>query len=501
MARKTFTNSTLEQTTGPSQPSGSSVRTSEAPGSQGTNSVHGTWSSEGEAGRHCRTKVERNGTLNPPLVQPRLERIAEQAREHPEWKFYTLAHHLDVALLERAFWSLNPRSAAGVDRVTWQQYQRELELNLEDFHERLVNKTYRPQVVVRRWIPKSDGKKFRPLGIPALEDKIVAKAVALLLEQIYEQDFYDFSYGFRPGRSCHKASHDLRQGLLNQGVRYVIDCDVRSFFDNLQHDQLLAILRERVTDGRLLELIEMWLTAGIMDDRELVFPEKGSAQGSVISPLLANVYLHEVLDKWFAEVVAAHCRGSVLLIRYADDFIIGCRNEEDARRIMDALPKRFAKFGLEVNAEKTKLVRFTPPRRDYGPSGSTAKPGASGTFSFLGFVYYWGKTFRGSYTIKRKTEGKRLRRSMQALWSWCRESRHRPLTEQYRILCAKLRGHYQYYGVRCNSPCLDLVYYTAVRAWRYWLNRRGGRKLSWQAFGQLMAKFPLPRPRIVQAWV
>jgi hypothetical protein len=231
MARKTFTNSTVEQSTGLSQPSGSSVRTSDVSGSQGTNSVRGTWSSEGEAGRHFRTKAARNGALNPPLVQPRLDRIAEQAREHPEWKFYTLAHHLDVALLERAFWSLNPRSAAGVDRVTWQQYQRELELNLEDLHERLVNKTYRPQVVVRRWIPKSDGKKFRPLGLPALEDKIVAKAVALLLEQIYEQDFYDFSYGFRPGRSCHKASHDLRQGLLNQGVRYVIDCDVRSFFD------------------------------------------------------------------------------------------------------------------------------------------------------------------------------------------------------------------------------------------------------------------------------
>ena len=190
-------------------------------------------------------------------------------------------------------------------------------------------------------------------------------------------------------------------------------------FDNLQHDQLLAILRERVTDGRLLELIEMWLTAGIMDDRELVFPEKGSAQGSVISPLLANVYLHEVLDKWFAEVVTAHCRSPVLLIRYADDFIIGCRNEEDARRIMNVLPKRFAKYGLEVNAEKTKLVRFTPPRRDDIPSadtrrGSAAKPEASGTFSFLGFVYYWGKTFRGGYTIKRKTEGKRLRRSMES---------------------------------------------------------------------------------------
>jgi len=413
-------------------------------------------------------------------------------------KFFTLAHHLDVAMLERAFWSLNPKSAAGVDGVTWQQYKRDLELNLEVLHEKLVTKTYQPEPVVRQWIPKSDGRKFRPLGIPALEDKIVAKAVALLLEQIYEQDFCDFSYGFRPGRSCHQASHDLRQGLLRDGVRYVIDCDISSFFDNLQHDELLAILRERVTDGRLLELIEMWLKAGIMDDRELVFPEKGSPQGSVISPLLANVYLHVVLDKWFAEVVAAHCHGKVMLIRYADDFVIGCQNEADARRIMEVLPKRFAKYGLEVNTEKTQLVRFAPPPRGSAPTGSQGKPG---TFSFLGFVYYWGKTWKGGHTIKRKTEGKRLRRSMQAFWQWCRDNRHRPLDEQYAILCAKLRGYYQYYGVRCNSRCLDLVFYTVERAWRYWLNRRGGRKLTWQAFGRLMARFPLPRPKITQPWV
>ena len=190
-----------------------------------------------------------------------------------------------------------------------------------------------------------------------------------------------------------------------------------------------------------------------------------------------------------------------MLIRYADDFIIGCRHEEDAKRIMDVLPKRFARYGLEVNQEKTKLVNFARPRGGYGPKGSDSKREKPGTFSFLGFVYYWGKTLRGGYTIKRKTEGKRLRRSMQAIWSWCRENRHRPIEEQYRILCAKLRGHYQYYGVRCNSRCLDLVYYTARRAWRYWLNRRGGRKKNWQAFGKMMAKLSLPRPRIVQAWV
>lgn len=501
MDRSTITKRTDEPEIRQSQSVQPPVVYASDPGSQGTDSVRGTWCSEGEAGRHFRTKAQRTGALNPPPIGPRLARIAEQAQQYPEMKFYTLAHHLDVAVLERAFWSLKPNSAAGVDRITWHQYQRDLETNLAILHERLVNRTYQPQPVVRCWILKGDGKQFRPLGIPALVDKIVSKAVAMLLEQIYEQDFYDFSYGFRPGRSCHQASHDLRQGLLKNGIQYVIDCDIRAFFDNLQHDELIAILRERVTDGRVLELIEMWLKAGILDDRELVFPEKGSPQGSVISPLLANAYLHEVLDKWFAEVVTRHCRGKVMLIRYADDFIIGCRHEEDARRIMDVLPKRFARYGLEVNQEKTKLVNFTRPPYDHGLKGSDSKREKPGTFSFLGFVYYWGKTYRGSHTIKRKTEGKRLRRSMQAIWSWCRDNRHRPIEDQYRILSAKLRGHYQYYGVRCNSRCLDLVYYTARRAWRYWLNRRGGRKKNWQGFGKMMAKLSLPRPRIVQAWV
>jgi group II intron reverse transcriptase/maturase len=436
-------------------------------------------------------------TSSPEPILLRLDRIATQAREYPEMAFTTLAHLLDVLLLERAFWSLNPNSAPGADRITWRQYQQDLATNLEGLHEKLVSRTYTPQPVARRWIPKSNGK-LRPLGLPALEDKIVAKAVALLLEQIYEQDFCSCSYGFRPGRSCHQALHALRQGLLNNGVQFVLDCDISSFFDNLRHDVLLSLLRKRVKDGRLLELIEMWLEAGIMDGKEMVFPEKGSPQGSVISPLLANVYLHEVLDRWFAEVVVPHCRGKVILIRYADDFAIGCEREEDAQRIMKVLPLRFAKYGLEINADKTKLVRFVRPSRKADPILPGTKPG---TFNFLGLTHYWGQTWKGGYTIKRKTEGTRLRRAMTSYWHWCRANRHRPLDRQYQELCAKLRGYYQYYGVRCNSQCLDLVYYAAERAWRYWLNRRGGRKLTWRTFRRLKAEYPLPRPRIVQSWV
>lgn len=423
----------------------------------------------------------------------RLERLATQARAYPDRAFTTLAPHLDVAMLEDAFRRRNPRSAPGVDRVTWRTDKENVATNLETLHEKLVNDTYCPQPVVRRLIPTSQGK-LRPLGLPALEDKSVAQAVAMLLEAIYEQDFCDSSYGFRPGRSPHQALQDVRQGLLGNRIGHVIDCDISSFFDNLQHDPLHTILRKRIKDGRVLELIEMWLKAGILDGKEMVAPDKGSPQGSVISPVLANVYLHEVLDTWLANVVKAHCRGQVVLYRYADDVLLGCELESDARRIMEVLPKRCAKYGLEINAAKTKLVDFRRPQRP--TSGRTP-----GTFSFLGFVHYWGKTWRGGTTIKRQTEGKRLRRTLGEFWRWCRDNRHCPLQEQYATVCAKLRGYYQYYGVRCNSPCLALVYYAAMRAWRYWLNRRGGRKMTGRAFGRTMAAYPLPQPQIVKGWV
>jgi hypothetical protein len=274
----------------------------------------------------------------------------------------------------------------------------------------------------------------------------------------------------------------------------VSDCDISACFDNVQHDTLGAILRKRVTDGRGLECIALWLTAGILDGQERVWPEKGSPQGAVRSPLWAHGALHEVLAPWCETVVQAHCRGTVVLSRDADDCVIGCAWEEDARRIKEVLPKRFAKYGLEINTEKTKLVDFGRPQR--APSGRQP-----GTCSFLGFVHYWGKTWRGRYTIKRKTEGKRLRRTLGECWRWCRDNRHRPLQAQSASLCAKLRGYYQYYGIRCPSQCLDLVSPTATRAGRYWLNRRGGRKMTWRVVGRMMAAHPLLRPRIVQGWV
>jgi group II intron reverse transcriptase/maturase len=276
--------------------------------------------------------------------------------------------------------------------------------------------------VVRRLIPQSNGK-LRPLGLPALEDTSAAKAVARLLEAIYEQDFCDFSYGFRPGRSPHHALHEVRQGWLTHGMGSVIDCDISACFDHVQHDTLVTILRKRSKDGRVRELIERWLHAGILDGKEMVCPDKGSPQGSVLSPLLAKVYLHEVLDTWVETVVQAHCPGKVVLYRYADDGVIGCEREEDARRIIKVLPKRFAKYGLEINPEKTTVVRFGRPPR----SSADRQPG---TFRFLGFVHDWGKTWRGSDTIKRQTEGTRRRRTLGECWRGCRDNRHRPPQEQ-----------------------------------------------------------------------
>lgn len=473
-------------------------------GMQGTNVVRRTCSSEGKVGRHHRTKTEPSASpvevpqedFELTSVESTLERIAEQARQYPEMAFTTLAHHIDVEMLCYAFNRLNPRSSPGIDRVTWEEYDRDLTKNLEKLHHRLVTRTYEPLPVRRVLIPKGPGK-LRPLGLPALEDKIVAKAVSLLLEQIYEQDFSASSYGYRPGLSAHNALHDLRVQLQNLGVSHVIDCDLTAFFDTLQHGLLLKILRKRVKDKSILHLIKLWLKAGIMDGKELVFPTEGSPQGSVISPLLANIYLHEVLDEWIQTTVAAHCYGRIMFIRYADDFVIGCTHAEDVPRILKALVGRFKRYGLKINQEKTHVVPFQRPRRR--PPGSPSdKPGR---FSFLSFVHYWSKTRRGGYTIKRKSLSQRIARCCTALWKWCRENRHKPVDDQQETLAAKLRGMFYYYGLRCNFPALARIELHTYRSWHYWLNRRGGRRLTWPKYEVFVQVYPLPKPSILNPWV
>lgn len=432
-------------------------------------------------------------TSRSPTISTKLQAIAKQAIDHPEMVFTTLVHHIDVEWLEEAYRLTNKRSAAGIDGVTATEYGANLEQNLQGLHERLRSGRYKAPPVERVWLEKEDGR-MRPIGKPTFEDKIVQRAVAMLLEAVYEQDFYDFSYGFRPRRSAHQALHELREQCRKQDINWVVDADVSGFFDELRHDLLREFIKRRVNDGGILRLIGKWLNAGVMDAGNLTHAEKGSPQGGVVSPLLANVFLHYVLDEWYEQEVKPRLKGRSFLLRFADDYVIGCELESDAHRIMEVLPKRFGRYGLTIHPQKTKLVKFGKPSKN-GPPDSK-----NGTFDFLGFTHYWAKSRRGYWVIKRKTAHKRLRRSIKALWQWCKENRHLPFKEQYRMLCLKLRGHYQYYGIRSNYRQLEAFYQQVLKGWWYWLNRRNRRReLEWEKFKRILTILPLPRPRIIHA--
>ena len=314
----------------------------------------------------------------------------------------------------------------------------------------------------------------------------------MLLEAIYEQDFLDCSYGFRPDRSPHAALHELRERCMHEGIGWIVDADVRGYFDSIDRTRLREVLRKRVNDGSILRLIGKWLRAGVMEDGVLTHPETGVVQGGVISPVLANIFLHHVLDEWFESEVQPRLKGRSFLTRFADDFVIGCELEADAQKIMGVLPKRFARFGLRMHPTKTTLVVFRKPK------ASQAWAHGNGTFEFLGFTHYWARTRRGFWVIKRRTARKRLRRTQKALWQWCRHNRHAPLQYQYRMLCMKLRGHFRYYGIRGNFPLLENVRRYAEKAWRYWLSRRSSKStIDWEKFQKLLAIYVLPTPKIV----
>ena len=430
-------------------------------------------------------------TLRSPTVTTKLQRLAEQANHNPERVFTNLAHLLDVDFLREAYRQTRKFSAAGIDGVTAKQYAEHLDENVRDLHERLRSGRYQAAPVVRVWIEKEDGGK-RPIGKPAFEDKIVQRAVAMLLEAIYEQDFSDSSYGFRPGRSPHDALRDLRTHCMEEGIGWIVDADVSGYFDSIDRTRLREVLRQRVNDGRIMRLIGKWLRAGVMEDGVLQHPETGVVQGGVISPVLANIFLHHVLDEWFEREVQPRLTGRSFLTRFADDWIIGCELETDAHRLMAVLPKRFARFGLSLHPEKTVLIRFRKPTTRKG-SGD-----GNGTFDFLGLTHYWTRSRRGYWVIHRRTARKRLRRTKKALWRWCRANRHLPLQDQYRMLCQKLRGHFQYYGIRGNYRLLSEVRQHTEQAWRYWLSRRSHKSaISWEKFQKLKAVFGLPTPKIV----
>lgn len=437
------------------------------------------------------------GTLDPETVSTKLRRIAKLAREAPGKAFTSLAHHIDIGWLYEAFARTRKDGATGVDGQTADEYARNLEGNLRSLLERFKAGTYRAPPVRRAHIPKGDGKT-RPLGIPTFEDKVLQRAVAMLLEAVYEQDFLDCSYGFRPRRSAHHALETLWKNLMNMNGGWVLDVDIKGFFDSLDHEHLRRILDQRVRDGVLRRAIDKWLKAGVLDAGTLSHPEAGTPQGGVISPILANIYLHEVLDVWFATVVKPRLAGCAELVRYADDFVIVLALEDDARRVLDVLPKRFGKYGLTLHPEKTRLVEFRRPWWRCGTRRPKDHGSEPGSFDLLGFTHFWARSRKGRWTVTRKTAAKRFCRGLKAIADWCRRNLHRPVVEQHKALVLKLRGHFQYYGITGNWDALKRFVREVERTWRRWLDRRSQRgRMPWDRFKRLLERYPLPVARVV----
>jgi group II intron reverse transcriptase/maturase len=425
-------------------------------------------------------------------VSTKRHRIADTARRLPHERLVSLSHHFDIYWLYTAFERTRKDGAKGIDGQTSEDYRIHLRENLESLGERAKNGSYKAPPVRRVYIPKGTGDEKRPIGIPTFEDKVLQRTVAMMLEPIYEQNFHDFSYGFRPGKSQHQALEYLRSGLMENKGGWVIDLDIRKFFDTLDHAVLREILDRRIGDGVIRRLIDKWLSAGVMEGQELSYRDEGTPQGGVISPILSNIYLHEVLDEWFAREVQPRMEGKTFIVRFADDAVLGFESEADAQRVMAVLPKRFAKFGLTVHPEKTKLLDMRKPRRDRKPE----------SFTFLGFCHYWGKSRNGYWVIKQKTDKGRLARAIKSVAEWLRRNRHISLREQQERLAEKLRGHYAYYGITSNFRSLRIFLNETVKRWYKWLRRRSRkRSLTWDKFNGYMQRFPLPQPRIVHSYV
>jgi RNA-directed DNA polymerase len=425
-----------------------------------------------------------------------LSRIAELAKQDAGCKFYSIAHLLTTAALWEAFDSLCKDAAAGVDGVTYADYEEHLVENLSKLHEKLKSKTYRAQPLRRIYIDKEEGRK-RPISIPSLEDKIVQKATVELLNAIFEQDFLDCSYGFRPGRGAHDALDELGRVICLRPTEYVLELDICSYFDSIVRKQLMEMVERRVSDASILRLIGKWINVGVVDEGRLLESETGTGQGQVISPLLANIYLHHVLDRWFEDVVKPRLKGQAYEIRYADDALLCFQYKEDAQRVLEVLPKRFAKYGLTLHPQKTRLVEFG--RRAHHRAKRLKTKTA--TFDFLGFTLRCATSRKGKFVVHVGTMKKRLRRGLKAVAKWCREHLHAPLDYQQRTLNAMLRGHYQYYGRPTNYRSLARFHRVVRGIWRTWLARRTRSGwLSWPRFTQRLARYPLLPPRITHAW-
>ena len=430
-------------------------------------------------------------------MSPEHIRIAELAKEDKERKFSSIAHLLTVDALHEAFKDLRKDASAGVDRVTHTEYATEVQKNLEQLHDRLKGGKYRAQPLRRIYIPKEGGRQ-RPISIPSLEDKIVQKAAVDLLNAIYEQDFLDCSYGFRPGRGPQDALDEVGRIICRRPISTILEADISGYFDAIVRSLLIEMIEKRVCDGRILRLIGKWINVGVIEDGRLLLSETGTGQGQVISPLLPNIYLHYVLDEWFQTIVKPRLKGEAYEVRFADDFILCFQYREDAEKVLDVLKKRFEKYGLTLHPDKTRLMEFG--RRALARSEKPGGPKPA-TFDFLGFTHICKRSQKGHFTIHVRTMRKRLRRSLKAVTEWCREHRHDPVDEQQEALNRKLRGHYQYYGRSTNFRSLLEFYERVRKIWQKWLNRRSrGNPMNWPAYEQLLRRHPLLRPRLSRPW-
>jgi group II intron reverse transcriptase/maturase len=418
------------------------------------------------------------------------------ARTHRDRAFASLHHVLDLDWMLEAYRATRKDGATGVDGVTAAEYAEELEANLLDLLDRIKSGRYQAPPARRSYIPKADGTQ-RPLGIMTFEDKVAQRAIVMLLEAIYEQDFLPCSYGFRPGRSAHDALHDLRTALMTQGLRWVLDIDLKRYFDTIPHSHLRGFLDRRVTDGVVRRMIDKWLTAGVLESGSLTRATEGTPQGGVASPLLANIYLHYVLDEWVATAVAPRLKGRYILVRYADDLVMAFEDHLDGKRVLRALDQRLTRYGLTLHPEKSRFIDFRFRR-----PGGQRHPATSGTtFDFLGFTHVWGRSRRGKDVVRQVTAKGRFARALAVVNEWCQRNRHQSLQHQHAHLSAMLRGHYGYYGITGNGRRIRWYLHQVERTWKKWLSRRGRHgNFRWDRLRDLLKRHPLPPAKIMRQY-
>jgi RNA-directed DNA polymerase len=429
-------------------------------------------------------------------MSTQIDRISELAKEDAKRRFYSIAHMITPEALYAAFRGLRKKASAGVDGVTYEEYEKDAARNIQTLHERLKNGKYQAQPLRRVYIPKENGKQ-RPISIPALEDKVVQKATVEILNAIYEQDFLDCSYGFRPGRGQHQALDEVGRVICTRPTGWILELDITAYFDSIVRKQLMELIEKRVRDGSVLRLIRKWIQVGVIEEGRLLVSETGTGQGQTISPLLANIYLHYVLDEWFENEVKPRLRGEAHEIRFADDAVLCFQYKEDAEKVREVLPKRFTKFGLTLHPEKTRLVEFGR----YAEENAKRKGKKPCTLDLLGFTHICARSRKGKFTVHVRTMKKRFRRGLTAIAEWCQENRHLPVDEQQKTLNAKLRGHYQYYGRPTNYRSIWQFYREVRRIWHKWLSRRTrGNGMTWEKYAAILWKHPLLMPRIHHSW-